>query len=577
MILNHNTEIVNYTFDKNSFLKIKESELKDRWPVVYIIEENKKRLAYIGETTDICQRVNQHWCNKERKKLDRIHIIHNKTFNKSVILDLETFLIKYLAADGIYKLQNSNGGQHIHNYYQREEYQEGFKEIWQMLQSCEIVHNDIKTIENSDLFKYSPYNTLKEEQYEVAKQIINRLKDDLAHNVVSRISIIDGGAGTGKSILGIFLLKLFIDAQVKLKWTIEDNEIEADLKNIIGLLDTNLKIGYVAPMQNFRKTLKTVFKSIKGLRANMVLSPADVANSKEKYDILIIDESHRLRKRYGLSGGGDFRAFDKKNKDLKLGKDGTELDWILEKSRFQWFFYDSKQTIRPSDIDAIRFLSIIRNEHTYNYKLTSQLRCKGGKDYIQYIHNIFECKQANKTSFPGYDFKLYEDVNEMVCEIKKKNKEKGLCRNIAGYSWEWKTQEKSLEEIKEEGLFDIEIDNNKYIWNRTSTDWINSPNAIDEIGCIHTTQGFDLNYAGVIIGREIDYNEKSNKIIIYKENYKDAKGKVKDQQLLLAYIKNIYITLLERGMYGTYVYVCNEALRNYLKQYIDIVPKTGGY
>lgn len=212
MIRNYHTTITDYIFNKKTFSELKESTFGDKWPVVYIIEDNGKRLAYIGETTNICNRINQHWNNPKRKKLKSIHIIHNPAFNKSVILDLEAFLIKYIASDGKYQLQNGNGGQHFHHYYQREEYQKEFKYIWQILKKHNIVTQDIRIIENSDLFKYSPYKTLTEEQYKITYQIIERLKTDLS-NGIPRISIIDGGAGTGKSILGIFLLKLLVDAQ----------------------------------------------------------------------------------------------------------------------------------------------------------------------------------------------------------------------------------------------------------------------------------------------------------------------------------------------------------------------------
>ena len=369
------------------------------------------------------------------------------------------------------------------------------------------------------------------------------------------------------------LLKLLVDAQNETNWAIEENNLEEDLNLIANGLNYNLKMGYVVPMQNFRKTLKKVFKGIKGLSPNMVLSPADVANSQDKYDILIIDESHRLRQRYGLASPGDYKAFDHKNEILGLGKKGTELDWILKKSKYQFFFYDSGQSIKPTDVDPERFFLLLQNKHNYKYKLTSQLRCKGGNDYIQYIQNILNCKQKSKITFKEYDVKLYEDVDDMISEIKKKNKEVGLCRNIAGYAWDWKTKGKSLSSIIKENLFDIEINGYKYIWNRTDTDWINSPNSINEIGCIHTTQGFDLNYAGIILGPEIDYDNEKNRIFIYKKRYKDNKGKmgIENDSILLAYIKNIYTTILERGLEGTYIYVCNDSLRNYLKQFFPVI------
>ena len=385
MIFKQETQILKCTFEKEHFSKVK-AAFKDRWPVVYIIEDDEKGQAYIGESTNICTRICDHWNNTERRALKNIYIIFNKVFNKSVILDLEAFLIGYIVADGKYRLQNGNGGQHVHNYYLRDEYQREFRHIWQLLQDEGVVRHGITLLENQDLFKYSPYKILNLDQFNVAVQILTDLKSDLGNNNQSRSFIIDGGAGTGKSILGIYLLKLLIDAKSSPAWTAEEEALDENLSYIIGHLSPNLRVGYVVPTQSFRETLKKVFDGIQGLDSKMVLSPEDVANSGEGlYDLLIVDESHRLRRRRALFNYG---SYDKANEALELDKEATELDWILEKSWYQLFFYDSRQSVKPSDVEALRFFSLSRQEDTRNYKLTSQMRCKGGNDYIDYIHNI---------------------------------------------------------------------------------------------------------------------------------------------------------------------------------------------
>ena len=522
MIFKQETQILKCTFEKEHFSKVK-AAFKDRWPVVYIIEDDEKGQAYIGESTNICTRICDHWNNTERRALKNIYIIFNKVFNKSVILDLEAFLIGYIVADGKYRLQNGNGGQHVHNYYLRDEYQREFRHIWQLLQDEGVVRHGITLLENQDLFKYSPYKILNLDQFNVAVQILTDLKYDLGNNNQSRSFIIDGGAGTGKSILGIYLLKLLIDAESSPAWTAEEEALDENLSYIIGHLSPNLRVGYVVPTQSFRETLKKVFDGIQGLDSKMVLSPEDVANSGEGlYDLLIVDESHRLRRRRALFNYG---SYDKANKALELDEEATELDWILKKSRYQLFFYDSRQSVKPSDVEALRFFSLSQQEDTRNYKLTSQMRCKGGNDYIEYINNILECQQEEMLTFgSSYELLLFEDVEDMVSAIKEKNNKMGLCRNMAGYAWPWKTHKMKLSKIQKEGLYDIEIENkyevnnaHKYIWNTTQRDWINSENSINEIGCIHTTQGYDLNYAGVIIGWEIDYDPINNIITVSKD------------------------------------------------------------
>ena len=134
---------------------------------------------------------------------------------------------------------------------------------------------------------------------------------------------------------------------------------------------------------------------------------------------------------------------------------------------------------------------------------------------------------------------------------------------IAGYSWKWISN-------KDDSLLDIEIENTKLRWNSTNIDWVNSPNAINEVGCIHTTQGYDLNYSGIIFGNEISYSKEKDEIIIKEENYFDANGKqsIKDPSELKEFIINIYKTILLRGIKGTYVYACDKNLREYLSSHI---------
>ena len=136
---------------------------------------------------------------------------------------------------------------------------------------------------------------------------------------------------------------------------------------------------------------------------------------------------------------------------------------------------------------------------------------------------------------------------------------------IAGYSWPWVSN-------KERGKFDIEIENIKLKWNSTSSDWINAAGSATEVGCIHTTQGYDLNYAGIIFGREIGYDKTHGAIIIRPELYFDRNGKqsITDPEQLKRYILNIYKTIMLRGIRGTFVYACDPDFREYLAKHIPL-------
>jgi DUF2075 family protein len=205
-------------------------------------------------------------------------------------------------------------------------------------------------------------------------------------------------------------------------------------------------------------------------------------------------------------------------------------------------------------------------EISHLLKLVSQLRVKGGMDYINYVDNLLHLrlnKEDPKFKSDSYEFVLYDSLTELYSDLKKKEEAYGLCRLISGYSWPWESKKKDVP--------DISIETLKLKWNTTNEDWINSPNAFSEVGCIHTTQGYDLNYTGIIFGKEITYNPISKKIKINASEYYDKKGKhgIDDPALLKEYILNIYKTMLLRGIRGTYVFVCDYHLREYFKNHIQ--------
>ena len=543
------------------------------WPVVYLIYNDEE--VYVGETVDAKSRMIQHYSNKARRNLKSVVLISDGSFNKSVIQDLEAYLISHVAADNRFlKLQNGNSGFQKHAYYKSKKYEALFGNVWQKLKQRKLAHKTIKEIENSNIFKYSPYKTLTSDQYLIASEIVRNLTAAVLNNQ-NKTFLVNGGAGTGKTVLGIYLAKL-LTASISETIALEDNEMATNLE-FIHDKKKEFKVGIVIPMSNLRTIVKDTFRHTYGLTQNLVLSPTDVANSKEKFDLLIVDEAHRLRRRKNLTM---YKSFDASNKKLGLDDCGTELDWILRQSKNQIFLYDSAQSIKPTDIPKEKIEDMKRTHNCHELSLRAQIRCnRGGERYIDYVSQIFSNKPPKeRLDFPRYDFVLFDDVKKMTKEIKNKNEKYGLCRTVAGYAWEWKTKGKIkpfaednavlTEKLIKDGLYDIDIDGTKFIWNTEYNGWLASPNSVNEIGCIHTIQGFDLNYAGVIIGNELHYSEECG-IFVDKANYKDKNGlKTASDGELLEYILNIYKVLCTRGMLGTYVYVCDEGLRKYLQKYI---------
>lgn len=160
--------------------------------------------------------------------------------------------------------------------------------------------------------------------------------------------------------------------------------------------------------------------------------------------------------------------------------------------------------------------------------------------------------------------------------MRKKEEDLKLCRIVAGYAWEWKSDPRRKDPTPD--AIDIEIDNLQFQWNQTDKDWINNPkdpkNPLKEIGCIHTVQGYDLNYTGVIFGNEINYNPNTNKIEIDSKKYYDKYGRIgTNEEELKNYIINIYKTIMYRGIKGTFIYACNNELSEYLKMHIQTFKK----
>ena len=520
------SDLITFPFNKDKFTQIKEYKFGRDWPVVYIIENGKE--IYIGETGNVYSRSNQHYENPERSKLDQIHIITDEEYNKSATQDIEAWLIEYISAEGTLRLQNGNSGLKNHNYYDREKYKTKFELIWQKLQAKALVKKDLIQIKNSDIFKYSPYKSLTEDQIMVAEHLFKNITEG-----TQSTSIINGQPGTGKTILAIYLVKYLLE-NIKTK---------------------NLEIGLVIPMTSLRQTIRKVFSKISGLKSSIVIGPNDVI--KKKYDLLIVDEAHRLKQRKNIT---NYQSFDQTNKALGLTNSGTELDWVLMSSKYQIFFYDINQRVRPADIPHEKITSL----NAIHYDLVSQLRVKGGEEYINFIDDLFELRDVGKLNFSDYDFKIYDNIHKMVSDIKQKDKELQLCRVVAGYAWPWSTKD------NKDG-YDIEIDGLKLVWNKTTKDWVNSPNAINEVGCIHTVQGYDLNYVAVIIGPELSYDDVNHKLVVDIKKYMDINGKrsITSLEELERYIVNIYKTLLTRGINGTYMYIVDKKLANYFKSKVE--------
>lgn len=535
------------------------------WPMVYILSNDDD--AYVGETTSIKTRMAQHLENEERRDFTQATIICNDEFNMSTTKYYEHRLIDLFNADGLFTLTNKNKGKERSDYFSFDEYNDMFNSLWEELRQertgqkvnhIKLANQSIKDIEESEVFKYSPFKELTNDQYVAVEKILAAI-DEMADQGLDSAKpiLVEGSAGTGKTIVAIHLLKALRDSD-KYK---------------------DLEVRIVEPVAALCGSLQKSLDTVHNLSANDVLSPNDLVKPEvypEKYqsrpadekhfDILLVDETFRLRQGKALQ---NLRGFYDNN--LKLGfpeKGGTQLDWVLQQAKLPVLFYDPLQVGHPSSIGVNGLQNAVGvDAYSKPIHLESQMRVKGGDDYLSYICSILSDEHPEPRGFKSYDFVFHDRIESFYDSFERTHEEHELTRMVAGYAWKWKSK-------GDNNAYDIEFDSVKLRWNDDYNRWIprgtTDPARAQEVGCIHSVQGYDLSYAYVIFGDDIRIDHETGKLVANKSGYMDNKGKsgvADDPETLTEYIKNIYYVLLTRGIYGTHVFVANPELREYLAQY----------
>ena len=357
-----------------------------------------------------------------------------------------------------------------------------------------------------------------------------------------RVLIVEGGPGTGKSVVAINLLvDLLNDEMVALYVTKNSAPRNVFYKKLRGREYT-------------QSYIKELFKG----------SGSFTTSKTNDFDAIIVDEAHRLNKKSGLFGN--------------LGE--NQVKEIINASKFSVFFIDKHQKISLKDYGSIEEIEHYAKElgaDIKKIKLESQFRCNGSDGYLSWLDDVLELEDtANYNGFNfDYDIKVIDDVNELKNIIFEKNKEKNNARLLAGYCWNWKKEGKNNTDIH-----DIEIGDFSMSWNLGSSDtWAIDEDSVNEIGCIHTSQGLEFDYVGVIIGEDMqfdgehiitDFNKRARtdqSLKGIKKMYK--KNSAEALEIADEIIKNTYRTLMTRGMKGCYIYCEDIRLQSYLKERIE--------
>lgn len=571
-------EIRRVPFDSAYVRALEVEPRATNWPVVYTL--NNAERIYVGQTTSAVSRMLQHLDSEKRELgLELIRIIFDERFNVSAALDLESHLIRWFDADQQFASINANAGVVDRNYYLRDDYRRTFREIFDALREDGLFRGTRAQIENSELFKFSPYKSLNEGQAAAVESILEGLFDDLAAEEKGSI-VVQGEPGTGKSVVAVTLLKMLADIRDGRR---PDDHVNAPFHEFYGdeyrtlLTERDFRIGFVAPQPGLRRTLEKVFAKTPGLAKRMALSAAEVGNSQRRWDLLVVDEAHRLAQPGAQGSGFTTATFQRVQERLFGDKDAeqTQLDWILARSDHQILLVDPDQAVRPRDVPVEHLREVIRGARSGNrhYTLASQMRVSAGDDYIAFLKELLAGRVERRRTFDGYDLRLFDDAGAMQDAIRARDAEVGLARVLAGFAWPWASKGTP------DGT-DFRLDGRDFRWNdaRASEEgWATSANAVNEVGSIHTIQGFDLTYAGVIIGPDLRYDPVRRRTVFHPESYADSAGNERNRhggrrtftdEDIERFVRNIYAVLMTRGILGTYVYACDPALREYLRKLI---------
>lgn len=358
-----------------------------------------------------------------------------------------------------------------------------------------------------------------------------------------RILIVKGGPGTGKSVLAINLL--------------------------VKLTNENMVCSYVTKNAAPRNVYAAKLSG--DLRKNRIHnlfkgSGSFVESSENEFDVLIVDEAHRLNEKSGLF--------------QNLGE--NQIKEIINSSKFSIFFIDESQKVTLKDIGSIEELQkYIReyNSESEIMELESQFRCNGSDGYIAWLDDVLDIrKTANSNGFDlDYDIRICNTPNEVRDLIFEKNKINNKSRLLAGYCWNWIANGKNQSDV-----YDIVISDHNFemSWNLgNSQTWAIDSKSVNEIGCIHTCQGLEFDYVGIIIGDDLRYENEKIITDVTKRAKTDQSIKginklskenpEKANEVADKIIKNTYRTLMTRGQKGCYIYCTDEKLSSYLKKRLN--------
>lgn len=374
--------------------------------------------------------------------------------------------------------------------------------------------------------------------YDMCLKTMAKCKEDGKKRTI----VIQGGPGTGKSVLAVNLLMEFINKSLNTCYATKNSAPREAFLSLLTHSDAKKQVN-----------IRQLFRSPFGL--------SNVPDNT--YDCLIVDEAHRLvKKMYGDWNGEN------------------QVKECISASLLSIFLLDEDQAVTVNDIGSIAEISKWCRELNSTLKmpaeakLVSQFRCNGSDAYIQFIDDILQRTEESVTvslDELNFDFRIFDSAIELREALREKNAINNKSRMVAGYCYDWNVKHGR-------GDYDIMLpDGFKAKWNLEKDKiWAINPNSFEEVGCIHTAQGLEFDYVGVLIGKDLKYDSTSGRIITDKQAIsKDDKSSgirsCKNENIVRKLILNTYKTLLTRGQKGCYVYCEDKSLAEYIKKKARLV------
>jgi len=555
-------------FSKDGLVTIRQksqgnqAELLLEFPTVYLVYDETKPATYdvyVGETNNIEQRTQQHLLDDVHRRQDwkyladsqssKLLVIGHEHFNKSLTLDIENKMMLYMSGVASVKRLNNRRENQQNKYYTADERDTIFSKIWRKLNQFDQNLFPVESvIQDSALFKASPFHALTTEQEHARELILRRIEAVLRLNKGHQLILVEGEAGSGKTVL---LSTLFYQL-----WQLGQDKNYSDFSVSQNYLlvnhDEQVKV-YDNIAQKLGMDTTHVSKPTRFINQHSAESPAD---------IVLVDEAHLL----WTQGKQSYR-----------GK--NQLKDIMDRARLTVAVFDPKQILKTEEYltsNEVKALETKVGQQGNLIKFKTQMRMNASEATTMWIRELIDRRVVSKIpKDDNYDLRIFNDPVEMYDAIKRKasDEESGLSRVLATFDWPYKSGSQEVDYVT--------VGNLSLPWNLQlplspeqrgqgkKLAWAEQNQTIGEVGSTYTIQGFDLNYSGVIIGPSVKYRDGK---IIYDPKLSSNK-RATERRTLSSGEKNFVYedllpnelnVLLTRGVNGLYIYAVDDELRSAL-------------